>query len=168
MYVCSLFGRLFHTIFSNTKMLDLLRANPVAGNLILTSLVVVTGVSMLKDAIEEDNISANQICNAASADIQNRLNIESLEITGRLAKSALSVDGDGELENNKLAFCIYEIEKAFGSERKNFDITHRVLEEELTSNIKEVKITKTNLRNICKDERTYENKPAVNFTPTDI
>lgn len=161
MCICSLFGRLFHKTFSNTKLIDLLGARPVIGNLLLTSLVATTSILVVKN-VAEDSISSGKLCDAISADVENRLNVKSDEIDRLSAKSILSD------KNNKMVSCLYEFEKPSGSEKKRFDVVYRASDNGLTSNIEEVKITKEDLIGICEDESIYETKETVDFSPVDI
>ena len=165
MPICSLFGRLFYNTFRSTKALKLLSANPIVGNLILASLVAIATISFLKGATEE-SISARQMCNAISDDVEVRL--EAGDAGVDVVRSQRNLDR----ESRKMTACTYEVERPSGSERKLFDVTYRVVERGLTSSIDEVKITEADMQSICEDESIYKQKEGeaggIDFSPVRI
>ena len=160
MPVYSVFGRLFHKVFSSRKLIDLLGANPVAGNLVITALVTATALSLAKTVGTNNSFSASSLCNSIFVDAEGRLVGQGAEVIGLSAKRVLSNAG------NKIVTCSYQIERVSGSERKDYDVAYHALEKGLTANVEERKIKREDLTSICEDKSVYEK--VVDFSPARI
>ncbi len=153
--IYSLLGRLLYDFFNSPKILNLLKAQPIVGNFIVASLVTFTGFSIFEN-LHPKTINTYSMCEQIKREVASQLNIDSSEI---IDFSAGTIPSNIE---NPLFDCTYDIQEKSEGKSENtqiytekYYITFQVLRKEFVASIKEAKITKEVLKDICKDESIY-------------
>ena len=156
--IYTLIGRLIYNFFNNPKILNLLIVKPLIGNLIVASLVTFTGFSIFGKNNSE-KIDAQSMCEKTKTEVASQLEVDSSKIKDLSTEPTSSKSNIG----NQLFFCKYNIQEeprsGLGnpnSSTKGYHIVYQVLRNELVASIKEAKITKDSLQEVCQDEAIYK------------
>jgi hypothetical protein len=153
--IYTLIGKLICNFFSNSKILDLLKVQPIIGNFIVASLVTFTGFSIFENN-NSKIIDAHSMCEQIKGEVASQLNIDSSKIID------FSPGTTSSNIEKQLFSCHYNIqeeaENRLGNSNpatKRYYIVYQVLRDEFVASIKEEKITEDALKEICRDETIY-------------